>query len=161
MLARLEALDGVVTASVDHDGQFLRLEIVNDRSLGEVMVTLGELGYEAVEMHGPMSVDRWYSREGVGDLSREEGRIIAERVVRPFARSRAMVSTMSDRLERAVADSLGGSFASHWIDSGRSRDALVEESIGAAEVTAAALLGVDAARELAIALRLDLDRTAR
>lgn len=160
MLARLEAIDGVATAEVDHGGELLRLRVADDRALADVTATLREMGYGADPLQGDVNVDRWYGRDTVQELSHEEGRGIAERVVRAFARSRGVDAIVAERLEGVLARTLGAYFAAHSIDPKTPRTPLIEDCIRAVREAATALIGPDAARELAAALREDLEGSA-
>jgi hypothetical protein len=103
VLARLEAVDGLTTAKVDHTGELLRLDVTGGHAVADALMTLRELGYGADELPGAVGVGRWYGRDAVRELSREEGSVIAERVVAAFARLRGMDRAEAERLEAVVA----------------------------------------------------------
>lgn len=158
MLARLEAIEGVELAEVDHRGELLRLRSTSDHALEDALATLRELGYGAEEISGAPAVERWYGRDTVRELSREEGDVIARRIVPGFARSRELARSSADQLEAAVAQALYACFAAHTLDANASPGALVHECVRAVEEAARELIGADRASELASLLSDDLDR---
>lgn len=157
MLARLEAIDGVAVAEVDHRGELLRLRLTSDEALEDAVGTLRALGYGA-ELTAAPAVERWYGRDTVRELSREEGDVIAKRVVSTFARSRAIDPSTGAQLVDLVARALYAYFATHTLDRAADRSALVRECVDAVEAAVRDLLGPDGARELAALLSADLIR---
>lgn len=158
MLARLEAIDGVALAEVDHRGELLRLRLTSDDALADAIATLRELGYGAEEIPGAPAVERWYGRDTVRDLSREEGEVIARRIVPAFASSRELARSTADQLEAAVAQALYACFAAHPLDVSAAPGELRQECVGAVEKAVRELIGADGASELASLLSTDLDR---
>lgn len=87
MLARLEEVAGVSFAAIDHSGELLRLVASDGGRLEEVRRVLADLGYDASTAEPAASANRrWYERGAVRDLSHEEAKVIADRVVPAFAR---------------------------------------------------------------------------
>lgn len=160
MLARLEAIDGVALAEVDHRGDLLRLRLTSDRALEDAVATLRELGYGADELTAAPAAERWYGRDTVRELSREEGDVIAARVVTAFARSHGAERSTAAQAEDLVARALYAYFATHTFDRAADRSTLVREYADAVEAAARGLLGAEGARDLAAALRADLERAA-
>lgn len=158
MLARLEAIDGVALAEVDHQGELLRLRLTSAQALREAVATLRELGYGADELTAAPAVERWYGRDTVRELSREEGDVIAERVVTSFARSRGIDPPTEAQLEELVARALYTYFAAHTLGGSATPGTLVRECVNVVEAVVRDLLGLDGARELAALLSADLDR---
>jgi len=157
VLARLEAIEGVTTAEVDHRGELLRLSAADGRAVADAAETLRELGYGSDPVPEPVDRPRWYGRDTVGELSREEGEVIAQRVVRGFARARGLTPGVAERLESAVAGALGAYFARRSIAATTPPGALRDGSVSAVREAAEPLIGPDLARELAVALGRDLN----
>lgn len=156
MLARLEAIDGVAAAEVDHRGELLRLELSSDRALEDAVQAMRELGYGADRLGLAPEVARWYGRDTVRELSREEGAVIAERVVAAFAREHATAAPTAASLEDAVARALYGYFAAHALERDTEPGVLRREVAAAVEAAARDVVGADGAHELAALLSADL-----
>lgn len=160
MLARLEAIEGVADAQVDHSGELLRLRLTTDQALPDAVATLRELGYGADELDQVPVIERWYGRETVRELSREESAVIARRVIPPFARSHGIAPSTSGQLEELVARTLYACFAARTLEAGTVPGALLRECVDAVEAAVRDLLDAEGARELAALLLADLDRVA-
>lgn len=157
MLARLEAIDGVTLAEVDHRGELLRLQLMSGQALEDAIQTLRELGYGADRSGDAPAVARWYGRDTVRELSREEGDVIAERVMSTFARSRGIDPSTRAQLEDLVTRALYAYFAAHTLDKSAAPGTLVRECVNVVEAAVRDLLGPDGARELAALLSADLE----
>jgi hypothetical protein len=160
VLARLQQVDGLEAAEVDHSGELLRVALAGPDALAAVRATMRELGYDAVEGATAPADARWYSGATARDLSREEAGVIAARVVPPFARLTSLATGDADRLRGIVADALYGVFSTHALHSGADRGTLRGPIFDAVRDAATPLIGADAADALVGALRSDLDRAA-
>ena len=163
MLARLESLEGVEHAQIDYHGELLRLGLSHDGALAPATNLLSELGYGAgvaAEVDAAAVVD-WYDIGSVGDLSRVEAGVIADRIVPPFARSRSLTADQIDRVRAAVVDALHGSFVSHALDSGPSLGAFRASCERAVEGRVRPILGTDAGAALARLLSVDMSEDHR
>lgn len=138
MLARLETIDGVEGAEVDHRGKLLRLRLHRDEVLGAVRTALGELGYRADDIpdDGTEIVGvRWYGATQIGDLSREEAEVIARRVTPAIAREHGLDTAAGKGLERTVAEALYGCFITHTLGAGVDLGTLRTEASRAVDAT--------------------------
>lgn len=160
MLARLEEIDGVALAEVDHRGELLRLRLTSEDALAGAVATLREMGYGADELSGAAAAERWYGRDTVRELSREEGEVIARRVVSAFARARGIASSISGDLVDLVARALYACFAAHTLGARAEAGALRRACASAVEAAVRDRLGPDRARELAALLSADLGRSS-
>lgn len=157
MLARLETIDGVVSAAVDHRGELLRLSVSDESVLRRARLALAELGYEAQESEPSEATDaRWYSAKTARELSREEARIIADRVVPPFARDHDLADPVAMLLASAVAVALFECFAAHTFGNAAPAGSLRNVCSQAVVDAATPLVGADAARDLAASIETDL-----
>ena len=108
MLARVEDLVGVDRAQIDYGGDFLRLSLTDDGALAIVTDVLKMLGYES-DRASDTDVDTassWYDLESVGNLSRVEASVIADRVLPSFVATRKLSPRQTDDLRSAVRDAL-------------------------------------------------------
>jgi hypothetical protein len=87
VLARLEEERGVQAAEVDRRGELLRVRLLAGSQVSEVVKALQRLGFAGEVLANEPPEVAWYGRDSVGELSREEGHVIARRVVPSFARS--------------------------------------------------------------------------
>lgn len=158
MLARLEAIDGVALAEVDHRGELLRLRLTSDTALADAVATLREVGYRADPLREAPVVERWYGRAAVHELSREEGAVIAGGVVPAFARARGLAPQAAASLEDVVARALYACFAERTLAAPANPGALRRECLIAVEMAVRDVLGPEGARDLAAILSADLER---
>lgn len=160
MLARLETIDGVVSAVVDHRGELLRLNVSDEGALDQARQALTALGYEARDADPEEQMNRrWYGSATVRELSREEARVIADRVVPPFARDHGLADAVAERLASAVTAALFECFTAHT----RGAPAGSIRSLCAPAVAEAAsvLIGAAAAGDLAARIHADLESAVR
>lgn len=161
MLARLETIDGVLSTAVDHHGEFLRLGVEDERVFDRVRQALTDLGYDVLEASPDEQMDRrWYGSATVRELSREEARIIADRVVPPFALSYGLPDPIAEQLASTVSAALFECFAAHTLGSGAAAASLRNECSDAVAEAAAVLVGADVARDLAARIDTDLDESS-
>lgn len=158
MLARLDRIEGLDRAEVDHSGELLRLASARPEAFAAVRAAMRELGYDVTEETMAPPDARWYGSATARDLSREEAGVIAQRIVPPFAGAHGLAPGDADRLRDIVANALYRVFSSHALTQEAAPGALREESLGAVMEEAAPLIGQEAAGALAAALRQDLDR---
>ncbi len=161
MLARLEALDGVVSAAVDHRGELLRLGVRDEGVLDRVRHALRDLGYGASAIDASEQTnERWYASANVRELSREEARIVADRVVPPFAVAYPLTDSEATRLTSVVSTALFECFTAHTLGSGPPADSLRRLCSQAVAEAAKVLVGTDAADDLAARIDADLGGSA-
>ena len=163
MLARLEALDDVDHAYVDHRGDLLRLSLRDERALAPAIALLNELGYGAERANDAetRSVGVWYDTTSVGDLSRVEAGVIADRIVPTFAQARTLSSAQATRVRSSVVDALHTCFVSTSLGSGPSLAAFRLSCERAVEDAVRPMVGRKPARELAELLRADMSEDHR
>ena len=154
MLARLERLDGIERAETDFTGDFLRLSMTEAGRVADVRDALATLGY-AVEPAIDVSVDSWYDARSVGELSRVEAGVIADRVVSALRRSRTLSDVSAARLHVAVVDALHRCFVTTALTS-ESSPSLRASCIVAARSAAVPIVGEEIADELAALVDSDM-----
>ncbi len=157
MLARLEAIEGVERAEVDHRGELLRLH-ASEAAIQDARRALSELGYAATEGRAVPSDARWYGSSTVRELSREEAKIISGRVLPDFALSHHLTPEDTERLSAAVADALYACFRAHTLGAGTPKGALRAGCSAQVAAAATGIVGAEAARELAASIEADLSR---
>lgn len=155
MLARLNAVEGIQMAEVDHSGELLRVRARAPADLDRARAVLLELGYEASAADPPsQSLTDWYDVTTVRQLSREEATVITDRLLSVTAFGLAAESR--ERLHDAVTAALYGVFATHELDSRSQRALLRVDCVRAVEDAAAAIVGGDRARQIASAFERDV-----
>jgi len=159
VLARLEAIDGVEQAEIDHRGELLRLRVTGTAALDDARRALTELGYEASEAGATDAELRWYGSSTVRELSREEARIIAGRVVPDFASRHGLTAADRERLSAVVAEALYACFSAHTLGAAARAGALRAACAEEVARTAAGIVGVERARDLAARIEADLSRS--
>ena len=87
MLAQIEQQAGVESVEVDRRGEFLRVDARGPEDVAAVIARLHELGFAAGRTTDSAAERQWYRHDEVGELSREEAAVIAQRVVPAFARA--------------------------------------------------------------------------
>jgi hypothetical protein len=158
VLAQLERRSDVETAEVDRRGELVRIRTRGDGDLAAIRDELERMGFAAEETADAVAVVRWYGPSSVEELSREEGTVIAARVVPAFGAENDLRPELIDALTTRVAAALYECFIGH-------QDAtLVLGGLAAAcgrAVTAAtsAVLGLSRASALARAIEADLTGT--
>jgi hypothetical protein len=113
VLARLQEENDIQSAKVDRRGELLRLRLTSSDVTGLVR-RLAELGFSGEEVPGTdVPAVRWYGLEDVGELSREEAAVIAERVVPSFATAHGITAAETSPLREIVASALHACFVTH------------------------------------------------
>ena len=163
MLARLEALEDVSHAFVDHSGDLLRLSLRDEHATTMAIALLSELGYgaERASDADARAVITWYDTTSVGDLSRVEAGVIADRVVPSFAESRKLSPAATAHVRSAVVDALHDCFVSNALASGPSLGAFRLSCERAVEGATRPIVGSEAASELAALLNTDMSEDHR
>ena len=163
MLARLEALDDVDHAYVDHSGDLFRLSLRHERALATAIALLSELGYGAENASDAetRAVDAWYDTSSVGDLSRVEAGVIADRIVPYFAQARQLSPVQTMHVRSAVVDALHNCFVSSSLESSSSLGAFRLSCERAVEDGVGPIVGRGPAAELAELLNADMSQDHR
>ena len=154
MLAQLERHPDVETAEVDRRGRLLRVRMRAGGDPAMIRAELEGMGFAADEAPNAV-VARWYGRSSVGELSREEGEVIASRVVPASGAAAGLPSEQIAALSKVVADALYDCFVGH------TGAALVPGELAApcgraAMAAAIPLIGLDRATALGRAIEADL-----
>jgi hypothetical protein len=163
VLARLEALEDIDHAQVDFSGDLLKLSLRSEHALDLAISALSELGYGA-ERASAADVDAitvWYDPTSVGDLSRVEAGVIADRIVPPFARARKLSPAATTRVRTAVVDALHDCFVSNALGSGPSLGEFRLSCERAVEDAVRAVVGPEPAHALAALLNIDMSEDHR
>ncbi len=150
-------------AEIDYRGDFLRLSLNDDGALALIADLLKGLGYESVRAtDGELqAVARWYDIASVGDLSRVEASVIADRIVPSFALARKLSPEQIERVRSAVVDALHHCFVSTALASGPSLGAFRLSCVRVVEDSAHPIVGRASARTLAELLNADLNQDHR
>jgi hypothetical protein len=163
VLARVEKIEGADRAEIDYRGDFLRLSLNDDGALALIADLLKGLGYESVRAtYGEVqAVARWYDIASVGDLSRVEASVIADRIVPSFALARKLSPDQLERVRGAVVDALHSCFVSTALASGPSLGGFRLSCVRAVEDSAHPIVGRASARTLAELVNADLNEDHR
>lgn len=154
MLAQLERRPDVETAEVDRRGEHVRIRTRGGGDLGAVRDELARLGFAAEEATD-VEVVRWYGSSSVGELSREEGTVIAGRVVPAFGVANGLRPEQIDALTTRVAAALYECFIGHQ-DAALARGGLASPCARAVEAASAPIIGAGPASALGRAIEADL-----
>jgi hypothetical protein len=162
-LARLEALDGIEHAEVDSRGELLALSVRDPSALATATAVLTELGYAAEPTSDPeaQAVAAWYDLRSVGDLSRVEAGVIADRIVPPFAQRQRLSTEETTRLHGAVVDSLHKCFLTHSLTGTANLGQFRSGCVDAVEHRVRTILGPAPASALAASLEADMTQDHR
>jgi hypothetical protein len=154
VLARLQEEPAVEAAEVDRRGELLRLHLESSSDIGGVVDLLLNLGFAGEVLSDVHVADAalWYGLDSVGELSREEGKIIAERVVPAFARLNGIESGNVEALKNSVATALHACFVGHTLGAAAPHGALNDACGRAVEKATMARLGPDRAAALGRAI---------
>lgn len=156
MLAQLEGRADVETAEVDRRGELLRIRLQANSSVSAIRDDLERMGFAAEEPTDTSTTDaRWYGVSDVGDLSRDEGRVIAERVVPPLAISHGLAHDEIAMLSDRVAAALYECFVRHR-DTALPPGGLAVPCGRAVEAATVAFIGPDRAAALGRVVEADL-----
>ncbi len=163
MLARLEALDDVDHAHVDSSGDLLKLSLRHEGAFAPAIALLNELGYaaESASDAETEAVAAWFDTTSVGDLSRVEAGVIADRIVPPFAQARGLTPVQTAQIRSAVVDALHNCFVGNPLDSGPSLGAFRLLCERAVEDQMRPIVGREPAHELAGLLNADMSQDHR
>jgi hypothetical protein len=159
VLAQLERRSDVETAEVDRRGELVRIRTLGDGDRTAIRNELERMGFAAEETGNAVDVVRWYGPSAVGELSREEGTVIAARVVPLFGAENGLRWEQIDVLTTRVAAALYECFIGHQ-DAALGPGGLASPCGGAVTEATSALLGPDRAAALARAVEADLTGTS-
>ena len=161
MLARLQELDGITHAETDFSGDHLRLTLTDRTAITRATDMLLALGYVA-EPIADLTVDHWYDRDSVGDLSRVEAGVIAERVIPAVRLLHQLDEDLARSVRSAIVDALHRCFIEHALTSQPS-PSLRSSCIEATRAAASPIVGAVVAEELARGVAADMaeDHKAR
>ena len=163
MLARLESLEDIDHAQIDFSGYLLKLSMRSHHALDPAISALKELGYGAERASaGEVEAIRvWYDTTSVGDLSRVEAGVIADRIVPPFAKARKLSPSATTQVRTAVVDALHSCFVSNALASGPSLGAFRLSCELAVEGAVNSMVGPEPAHVLAELLNIDMSEDHR
>ena len=153
MLAQLEKRADVETAEVDRRGELLRVRAT--AAVSVIREELERMGFSAEPVDETAAGTRWYGASDVMELSREEARVIAVRVVPPFAATDASTAAEVTELLERVAAALYGCFVEHR-DAALRPGGLSVPCGRAILIAASPLVGAERAAALATAIEADL-----
>ena len=161
MLAQLERRSDVETAETDRRGELLRIRTRAAGIVALIREQLELMGFAAEEAPDAVAAAvRWYGRSSIGELSREEGAVIAGRVVPAFGAANGLGQAEIGRLSTRVATALYEYFVGHR-DAGLASGGLAAPCGRAVEAATRAQLGPDRAAVLGGAIEADLAGAAR
>lgn len=157
MLARIEDQAEVAAAEVDRQGELLRVDLQASEGLARVIEILEELGLiGGVLAENEIADRRWYGRDTIGELSREEAHVIAQRVVPGFVREQGLAASETEAIATLVANTLHRCFTTHVLAPSASSGALIESCTRAVEEATTEQLGPVRAAALGRAIQADL-----
>ena len=157
MLARLQEEEAVEDAEVDRRGELLRVRLKSPFNISGVVDLLMNLGFAAeVADDADVGASQWYGLGSVGELSREEAKVIAQRVVPLFAGQNGVPAGEVDALVGLVAMALHAWIISNTMDTAAPHVALNSACGRAVEDAALPRLGPDRAAALGDAIEADL-----
>ena len=151
MLARLGRTQGIATVEADRTGELLRLRVESPAVFASAHTVLRELGYDATVPDPPpvATESRWYDASRVGELSREEARTLAHRIMSAYAAEGIMrkdaLASLTDGIERAIARVL----VSAVLASDDRPGELREQCVRAVEAVARPIVGDEGAEAIA------------
>jgi len=156
VLARLLEEPGVETAESDVRGELMRVRLTDGANLDHALRLLERLGFAAALAEGGVGDGSWYGVDRVGELSQAEGRIIAERVIPPFARDHGLDEGTATKLIQTVARALFECFIDRELTGTASAVAFRSDCRAAVVRVAAPIVGGDLAATLGEAVERDL-----
>ncbi|HEY6204042.1 MAG TPA: hypothetical protein VI056_13505 [Candidatus Limnocylindria bacterium] len=135
----------------------------SERALGVAISALNELGYGAERASAAEveAITVWYDTTSVGDLSRVEAGVIADRIVPPFAKARKLSPGATARVRTAVVDALHDCFISNALASRSSLGAFRLSCERAVEGAVLQIVGPEPAHALATLLNIDMSEEHR
>jgi len=155
VLARLQERADVDAAEVDRRGELLRVRLREGGTVTAITDQLEQMGFlaeEAVIDAGPL---RWYGPSAVGELSREESRVVAARVVPVFGAAHALSPSDVEAASALVADALYACFVRRYLTDA-SASGLAGPCGAAVEQATRERLGAEAGAALGRAIEADL-----
>ena len=156
MLAQLEHRADVERAEVDRRGELLRIRLRAGGVASAIRDDLERMGFATEDPSDPSAVvARWYGLSDVDELSRDEGRVIASRVVPPFAAGHGLAHDEIATLSDGVAAALYACFVDHR-DAALPPGGLALPCARAVEDATAPLIGPERAAALGQAIEADL-----
>jgi hypothetical protein len=141
---------------VDHAAEYLRLSVTDARAGAAACELLVSLGYGVQPVAHERGVDRWYDARSVGELSRVEAGVIADRVVPSVASASSFSDEMVRRLRAAVVDTLHECFLKASLTSGPSGAAFRGECVHRVRLECESIAGAEVAREIGRRLEADM-----
>ena len=161
MLARLEELGGVERAETDYAGELLRLSLRDERALAPALVLLVSLGYGAEPTAREPVVVTWYDARSVGQLSRVEADVVADRITSRFIGTHPLAVGEATRLRAAMADALHACFVATALDAGPSSDSFRMDCVRRAVAAVVPVVGDVSANDLGRLLDDDMRHSQR
>ena len=151
MLARIGEIDGVRTPQTDSGGDHLRFEARDEAVVDAVIREIERQGYGGVRI-ADAGAQRWFDVASVGELSRVEAGVIADRVL-------AQIALVDPRTVRpAIVTALHEAFVANALDAGRSGADFRAECVRRTVDAAAAVVGVEQATAIGRLLDTDMRR---
>jgi len=160
VLARLEDLKGVERAEVDFAADFLRVSVRDDAAQASAVALLAALGYGA-ELADRPAIAKWYDRSSVGELSRVEAEVIAERVITRFAAGHASDRAVRLAATEAIAEALHACFTGIQLAAGPSSPHFRADCVARSVAALTPIVGQGDARELGRLLDDDMGQLHR
>jgi hypothetical protein len=161
VLARLQEEEAVESAEVDRRGELLRLRLRSSSNVSGVVDLLSNLGFAGeVVVDADVGAATWYGLGSVGELSREEAKVIAQRVVPLFAQQAGLGVGEVEALKDLVATALHACFIAHTLEAGAPHGALNSACGRAVQDAALQQLGPERAVALGNAIQADLAKRA-
>lgn len=145
---------GLERAETDFAGDYLRLTLADARAQSAAIELLAASGYPA-EAVTETPADRWYDRASVGELSRVEAGVIAERVITRLRSTRPIDDPTAQALRGAVVGALHRCFTATALTAQPS-PGLRARAVGATRQAATAIVGAVVAAELARLVEEDM-----
>ena len=155
MLAQLERRAEVERALVDRRGELLRIHFRSGGAVSTIAEELARMGFTAEEAPASAPDARWYGLADIGELSRDEARVIASRVVPPFAAGCGLGPELVVPLSERIGDALYACFIGHR-ETPPAPGGLAVPCGRAVRDAAAPLIGSERAAALGHAIEADL-----
>jgi hypothetical protein len=161
VLARLEDLRGVERAETDFAGDVLRLSLDDEGALPVAIDLLASLGYRAGVATGAVLVRAWYDGRSVGELSRVEAGVIADRVIAQLVEGHTLASGQAGPLRAALAGALHTCFVTNALGAGPSSGSFRDECVRVGVAAVVPVIGAVLADDLGRLLEADMRRIHR
>lgn len=151
MLARIGEIDGVGKPETDSGGDHLRFDARDDGVVEAVINDVARQGYGAERIAGPAS-ERWFDRSSVGELSRIEAAVIADRVL-------ALVAGVDAKAIRpAIVGALHECFVATTLGAEPSGAGFRAECVRRTVAAVAAIIGTERATAIGRLVDADMQR---